>query len=151
VIALDERWKPRHKGGTTKGGWLLFVFFVGCVGVYALGQFGSGLSTSPQPRATRWLPTRVPTPKTALVLQEGWDFERGQYGVLFIVGTVKNQSSKEYSYVQISLSLYDTDGAVIGTAFDNVGGIDPYGTWKFKALCLEDVVKTARFKDLTGW
>ena len=50
-----------------------------------------------------------------------------------ITGTVRNYSSADYSFVSISLKVYDSSGAIVGNAYDNVSGIGPYETWRFEA------------------
>ena len=57
-----------------------------------------------------------------------------------IVGVVKNNTDKEYDYLQISFTLYDAQGNVIDTAFANVNNIKPGGTWKFEAMFFEENV-----------
>lgn len=91
-------------------------------------------------------------PKPAgLQLLDGWKVNRGEYGAPEIVGTVRNNSGREYGYVQISFNLYDKDGAVIGTAWTNVTNLDAGGSWKFKAGCMERYFASCRFKDLAGY
>jgi hypothetical protein len=38
----------------------------------------------------------------------------------YITGTVKNNTAKEYSYVEIKIILYDESGAQVGSTFDNI-------------------------------
>ena len=68
----------------------------------------------------------------------------------YVVGTVKNNTNKNYSYVQIEISLYDAEGNLIGSALDNINNFEPNGTWKFKAMATEDF-STYKIKDVTGW
>jgi hypothetical protein len=53
-------------------------------------------------------------------LHPGWDIEGTEHGDAYIVGRVKNQSSKQYRYVRTALTLCDADGALVGTASANV-------------------------------
>lgn len=69
----------------------------------------------------------------------------------YIVGTVKNNTKKTYSYVQVEINLYDESGAQIGSTFDNVNNLEPDGTWKFKAIVMEDDVASYKIKDITGY
>ena len=73
--------------------------------------------------------------------------ERDEYGVLYIVGKLKNNNKKTYSYVQVTFNLYDNDGAQIGTTLANTTNLEGGGVWKFKAVILED--NAAKYK-LTG-
>ena len=58
----------------------------------------------------------------------------------YIIGSLKNTTSKTYSYAQVTFNLYDADGAQIGTALDNINNWEPDGLWKFKAIILEQDV-----------
>lgn len=58
----------------------------------------------------------------------------------YIIGSLKNTTSKTYSYAQVTFNLYDADGAQIGTALDNINNWEPDGLWKFKAMILEQDV-----------
>ena len=68
-----------------------------------------------------------------------------------IVGVVKNNTDKEYDYLQISFTLYDAQGNVIDTAFANVNNIKPGGTWKFEAMFFEENVASWELDEITGW
>lgn len=52
----------------------------------------------------------------------------------YIDGEIKNNTNKQYSYVQVSFNLYDKNGAQIGTAIDNINNLEAQGIWKFKAM-----------------
>lgn len=71
----------------------------------------------------------------------------------YIEGTIKNNTDKTYSYVQVTFNLYDADGALIGTAMDNINNLEPNGVWKFKALNLSSSGNVASYKlaEITGW
>lgn len=58
----------------------------------------------------------------------------------YIIGSLKNTTSKTYSYAQVTFNLYDADGAQIGTTLDNINNWEPGGLWKFKAIILEQDV-----------
>jgi len=70
----------------------------------------------------------------------------------YIVGSIKNNTSHKYNYVQITFILLDKDKNQIGTAMDNVNYLEPGRTWKFKALVYDDS-DFAYFKlgDISGW
>lgn len=75
----------------------------------------------------------------------------GDYGVRSIVGTVKNNTDKEYSYVQIEINLYDDSGAQVGSTLANANNLEPGGTWKFEAVILEDNATEFKVKEITGF
>jgi hypothetical protein len=73
-------------------------------------------------------------------------------GISYVVGTVKNNTSKQYSYVQVEINLYDESGAQIGSTLANTNNLEAGGTWKFKAVVLEDKnVKQYKVKNITGF
>lgn len=69
----------------------------------------------------------------------------------YIEGTIKNNSGRDYSYVQVEINLYDKDGAQIGSTIDNVNNLEAGATWKFKAIVLESNVASYKIKDITGF
>lgn len=74
------------------------------------------------------------------------DWKSDEYGYAYIEGIVKNNSNKEFSYVEISFNLYDKDGNIITSEFTNVTHLDPYGTWKYKVtIWPDDAKKTVKY------
>lgn len=69
----------------------------------------------------------------------------------YIVGTVKNNSKKQYSYVQIEINLYDKSGNQVGSTFDNLNNLEPGATWRFKAIILEDNAASYKIKGVSGF
>jgi hypothetical protein len=68
----------------------------------------------------------------------------------YILGIVKNNTQKKYSYVQITFALFDKDGNKVGTAMANMNGFGPGETWKFEALALKDF-STYKLDEITAW
>ena len=69
----------------------------------------------------------------------------------YIVGKVRNNTDRTYSYVQVSFNLYDNSGAQVGSTLDNINNLEPNGIWKFKAIIIGDNVASFKFKDVSGW
>lgn len=69
----------------------------------------------------------------------------------YVVGTVKNNTKKEYGYVQVEINLYDKDGAQVGSTLANANNLEAGGTWKFKAFVLEENAASYKIKDVTGF
>ncbi len=76
--------------------------------------------------------------------------ERDEY-MGYIVGTIRNNTAKRYNYVGVTISLYDASGAQIGSTLDNVSGLDPHGSWKFKAMVAEEGVARYKIAEVTGF
>ncbi len=68
----------------------------------------------------------------------------------YIVGKVKNNTDKQFSYAQVEINLYDAEGAQVGSTIDNTNNLEPGGTWKFKAITTEEFA-TYKIKDVTGF
>lgn len=70
--------------------------------------------------------------------------------VRYVVGEIRNNTKKEYSYVQVEISLYE-DETLVGSTLDNVNNLEPGATWKFKAPIVEDNANKFKIKDVTGF
>ena len=68
----------------------------------------------------------------------------------YVVGTIKNNTNKNYSYVQVEINLYDAEGNLVGSTLDNINNLEANGTWKFKAMATSEF-STYKVKDVTGW
>ena len=88
-------------------------------------------------------------------LQEGHSGSTDKYGMSYTIeGSIKNNTSKKYSYVQVTFNLYDSDGAQIGSALANINNLEADGLWKFKAIgSLGNGKSVASYKlmEITGW
>ena len=99
--------------------------------------------------------TTITNKQEKFTLQDGHTGSTDEYGMSYTIeGTIKNNTNKQYSYVQVTFNLYDADGAQIGTAFTNINNLEANGLWKFKALgALGDGKTVASYKlmEITGW
>lgn len=96
----------------------------------------------------------VDEPET-LELVGGMDATQGTYdedlSCIHITGQVKNIGDRLLDYTEITFSLYDEAGNLLGTAMDNVVNLRPGETWNFDALGFSDVsVDSFRLSELTG-
>lgn len=70
----------------------------------------------------------------------------------YVIGGIRNNLDKQYSYVQVTFNLYNKDGAQVGTAMDNINNLEPNGIWKFKAIgIVGETVDTYKLTGITGW
>lgn len=70
-----------------------------------------------------------------------------EYGIAYYIeGTIKNNTSKQYSYVQVQFNVYDESGNIIGSCLDNVNNLEGEGTWKFKAICSGEASEIKSYK-----
>jgi hypothetical protein len=66
---------------------------------------------------------------------------RDKYMNKRLVGTVKNNSKEEFSEVKVEFTVYDEEGAPIGTVFSNLYNFKPGDIWKFEIPATSDVGK----------
>jgi hypothetical protein len=90
-----------------------------------------------------------PTPMPALELLES-SVDTREYS-RYIVGKVRNNSKKQYGYVQVQFTLYDAAGNQVGSSMANVNDLEPGGIWAFEALIFEDRATNYKFSALTGF
>ena len=86
------------------------------------------------------------TPKIEVV-NFGW--ETGEFGNRVLKGTVRNNTTKQYKYVQIEINLYDSNGTQVGSTLANVNNLEPNGSWQFSAPVLESNAVDAKIKNIT--
>ena len=72
----------------------------------------------------------------------------------YIEGILTNNTSKDYSYVQIEFICYDAEGNNLGTALDNTNNLLGGQNWKYKAMFLgsSDIpVDHCDYHETTSW
>lgn len=52
----------------------------------------------------------------------------------YVCGTIKNLSVNSYSYVEVDINLYDSNGNQVDSTITNVNNLAGYGTWNFRAV-----------------
>ena len=91
---------------------------------------------------------RAPSEDLAVV---EWSWATAEYGNRVISGTVRNNTNREYGYVQVEFNLYDSQDVQVGSTLANVNNVEPHSTWKFEAMVIEDNASKARLKGVTGF
>jgi len=141
--------------------WVIILVVViaiaGSSGSNSSTDSGADNSNSSNPEATA-------TNKNTVDKKEKLEIVNGVDGItveqdtfsLYFSGIIQNNTNRTYSYVQIEISLYDADGALLGTALDNVNNLEANGKWKFKAMSFLTSdqlaeVSTWKVTDITGW
>ena len=91
------------------------------------------------------------TPKVSCTIEKQYSDEYGFSH--YVEGFCKNDSSKDYNYLQVEFICYDKDGNNLGTAFDNTNNLLINQTWKFKAMALSNVkdIDHCEYHEVTGW
>lgn len=128
--------------------FILIVIFV------VIGALGSGENKNTSNKdSTATTTKQVESQKEKYEIVGDVKDTRDSYS-LYIEGTLKNNTNKEASYVQVSYNLFDKNGNQIGTALANTNNLAPGGTWKFKAMAMIDNPKeVASYKlgDVSGF
>lgn len=129
--------------------WLIVILVI--VGISVLGSAFGGDSSSDENK-----PSGSTNPKEELVLLDGHKGQRDGDYTYEVIGSIKNNTDKEYSYVAVEFYAYDADGNMLDTCIANNSGLEANGTWKFRASCwLTDgnakQVKSYKLKEITGW
>ena len=120
------------------------LFFIGLLGA----AFSPNSSTSTSSSTTAASNSSAPA-KPDLELIETHSTSDGYWG--YAAGTVKNNSGRNYGYVQVEVNLYDKSGAQVGSTLANTNNLAPGGIWKFKAIVTDKSVARYEVKDVSGF
>lgn len=116
---------------------------------------GSGSDNTGTTPSTPMTGTTTSTLQEDFTLQEGHTGSTDEYGFSYTVeGSIKNNTNKQYSYVQVTFNLYDADGAQIGSALANINNLEANGLWKFKAIGSfgeGETVASYKLMEITGF
>lgn len=68
-----------------------------------------------------------------------------------VVGKIKNNTDKTYTYVQVEINLYNGD-TLVGSTLANVNNLGPGAVWEFDAIVLEEAGSYTRYviEDITA-
>ena len=95
----------------------------------------------------------IAQPQEKFTLETSSVTEQNSY-TMYIGGTIKNNTDKQYSYVQVTFNVYDADGAQLGTAIDNINNLEANGVWKYNAMFMGTDASSAnsyKLVEITGW
>ena len=119
---------------------LIFLGMIISVGTSGSIKYSNSIGTGSS--------TSVPAEKFTLVSSEmtGTDYSA------YIEGEIRNNTNKKYSYVKVSFTLYDENGAQLGSAIDSINNLEPNGTWKYKAIAVTtENIGSFKLNEITGW
>lgn len=91
--------------------------------------------------------------QTELVVLKPLDASADSYSVT-ISGTLVNESDTDYEYAQITFGLFtgrDGAGAKVGTAVDNISGLDSGRRWQFEAVGSAEDASSFEIDDTTAY
>lgn len=74
--------------------------------------------------------------------------EVDEFGVRYYTGTIRNDTSRNYTYVDVTIGFYDENGVKLGSGLDNVLNLGSGETWKFSVVCMYDNAKSAKVENI---
>lgn len=78
------------------------------------------------------------------------DIKTGKYGERNVIGTIKNNTDKQYGYVEVEINLYDNSGSQVGGTFANTQNLEPNGIWTFKAPIIYEDARSYKIKKISA-
>lgn len=153
ISVQDEPSNVPSKKAIGWAGWI----GIGFVGILILGIIGSFPNKSSDIKESTLRPSTPSSQTKTQTKIKGdlevvdFDWKVGEYGTKYLVGTVKNNSDKQYSCVTVEFNLYDESGAQVDSTFAIVNNLEPYGTWKFEAMVIKDKATRAKLKGVRGF
>lgn len=129
--------------------WLMILFII--IGISIISGIAGGNS-----KTDNETKTGATDNSEKLSLLEGHSGKVDNEYSYEITGSIKNNTDKEYSYVQVEFYAYDEAGNVLDTCLGNNSGLEANGTWKFTASCFfsngdANKVKSYKLKEITHW
>lgn len=146
---IDDKARVCPNCGKKQGKPILLIVIIVIIIIAVIATLGGGGETEKEPSQTG-----TTEKKENLVLEDGYSGSLDEYGALYYIeGYVKNNSDKDYEYVQIEFTAYDSEGNTLGSCYDNTSSLEADGRWKFKASCVDETDKIASYKlkEITGY
>lgn len=146
VVNVSE--KPKKKFYKKWWFWVIIVAVIIIIGSSASGGEDTPKTDSgAQGTQSGQVQTEKPTKKEDLEISD-LNMTTDDFSTK-ITGKITNNTDKTYSYVQVTFSLYDSEGALLGTALANVNNLEGGGVWKFEAVGFEQNVASYKLTDIT--
>lgn len=126
--------------------------FPACESDLHIGTGSNSNSSGTQNTPTKPIEPEKPTAKLT-VDNSSLDYEVeyiAGYYYITITGTALNTYNKTISYAQVTFSIFDSSGAQIGNALDNISNLAANTPWKFSALgVLDSTPSSFRLAEIT--
>lgn len=129
--------------------WPIIVAVIAVICV--IGAIGGGDSETETKNNEKTTENKKVEKKEKFTLEGEAKGSVDEFGFMKITGTIKNNTDKQASYVQVIFNIYDKDGNQIGTALDNINNLEAGKTWKFEAMSLEQGGETYKLSEITGY
>lgn len=128
--------------------WLIIILVI--IGIGLVGSLAGGESNSTD------TPSGTTTNTEKISLLDGYTGSAESDYSYKITGTLKNNTDRSYSYVQVEFYVYDSAGNMLDTCLGNNSGLEANGSWKFTASCFfsngdSHKVASYKLKEITQW
>ena len=127
--------------------FILIIFIIGVISL-ASGDNNNNTTTNNSATESNTGTNQQTNPTEKFTVLEHTTENDGYW--TYVTGTIKNNTNKEYTYVQVEINLYDESGNLINSTLDNINNLEANGTWKFKAMATSEF-STYKIKEVTGW
>ena len=67
-----------------------------------------------------------------------------------VTGTISNNTNKPYSYVEIDVNFFDSDGTQIESGIDNVQNLAGNGSWSFSVVNIKSQAASYKIVKVFG-
>jgi hypothetical protein len=67
-----------------------------------------------------------------------------------VEGTLVNHSDQQFSYVEVDVNFYDSNGTQVDSVIANAADLAPHGSWSFEATSLKSTPHSAKVTKITG-
>ena len=146
---IDDKARVCPNCGKKQGKPILLIIIIVIIIIAVIATLGGGGETENEPSQTG-----TTEKKENLVLEDGYSGSLDEYGALYYIeGYVKNNSDKDYEYVQIEFTAYDSEGNTLGSCVDYTSSLEADGRWQFSASCDGEASSIASYKlkEITGY
>ncbi len=153
LVAAPIMWVLGNKNAKValRNGFVLFL--IG--GVFLVIDSGStqptntAQPTQPTQSAQPSQPKQAPEKRPDLELLEA--SSTADAYTRYVVGKIRNNTNRTYSYIQVEINLYDKNGNQVGSTLANVNNLEPGAVWSFKAPILEEEAAQFKVAGITGF
>ena len=75
---------------------------------------------------------------------------REEGGFRAICAIIRNNSDKDYKFVQVQINLLDDSDNLVGNSTATINNLDRKQNWKFRAVVLDECATVFQIKDIIG-
>ena len=146
---IDDKARVCPNCGKKQGKPILLIIIIVIIIIAVIATLGGGGETENEPSQTG-----TTEKKENLVLEDGHTGSTDEYDMFYTIdGYVKNNSDKDYEYVSIEFTAYDSEGNTLGSCVDYTSSLEADGRWQFSASCDGEASSIASYKlkEITGY